>query len=301
MSSAVGVPKNSWVSTVEASRFDEGTAYVTFDRHTYGDIKPYLYKTTDYGKTWKALVDDGGVRGYAHVIKEDTIKSNVLFLGAEFGLFVTVDGGARWAQYKGSDFPDVAVRDIAVQARASDLVLATHGRGIWIVDDISALRELTPDQMSRTAGFITDHPAVEYIDAHGGWPEGDEFFKGPSRPRDAFITYYQKGRIYGDLKIEIFDQQGKLLDAVSGSKHRGVNRATWPMRLDPPVVPPRHQWLSRQRKARWYCLGTYTREDDKGRPDLHDQVERRFTDPRANYTMDDRKAQFDLAMSSRTR
>ena len=157
---AVGVPKNSWVSTVEASRFDEGTAYVTFDRHTYGDIKPYLYKTTDYGKTWKALVDDGGVRGYAHVIKEDTIKSNVLFLGTEFGLLVSVDGGARWAQYKGSDFPDVAVRDIAVQARASDLVLATHGRGIWIVDDISPLRELTPDLMSQTAGFITARPAV---------------------------------------------------------------------------------------------------------------------------------------------
>ncbi len=293
---AVGVPKNSWVSTVEASRFDEATAYATFDRHTYGDLKSYLYKTTDYGKTWKALVEDAGVRGYAHVIKEDSVKPNVLFLGTEFGLWVSVDGGARWAQYKGSDFPDVAVRDIAVQARASDLVLATHGRGIWIVDDISPLRELTPGLMPQTAAFITARPAVEYIDAHGGWAEGDEFFVGPSRPQDALITYYQKGRhIYGDLKIEIFDQQGKLLDTIGGSKHRGVNRAMWPMRLDPPIVPPAASAAFEAAEGPLVLPGTYTVKMTKGDQTYTTKLNV-VTDPRANYTMEDRKAQFDLAM-----
>src|SRR2546427_402124 len=106
-----GLAKNSWVSTIESSRFDEATAYATFDRHTFGDIKSYVYKTNDYGKTWAALpVQDGGVQGYAHVIKEDTVNPNLLFLGTEFGLWISVDGGQHWAQYKESDFPAAAVR-----------------------------------------------------------------------------------------------------------------------------------------------------------------------------------------------
>ena len=97
-----GVGKAPWVSWVEASRFAEGTAYATFDRHMYGDMKPYLYKTTDYGQSWTPLpVQESGIRGYAHVIKEDNVNPNLLFLGTEFGLWVSVDGGQRWAQYKG--------------------------------------------------------------------------------------------------------------------------------------------------------------------------------------------------------
>ncbi|HEY4931527.1 MAG TPA: glycosyl hydrolase [Terriglobales bacterium] len=294
---SVGVPKFSWVSTVAASRFDEATAYATFDRHTFGDLSPYLYKTTDYGKTWKALpVRASGVRGYAHVITEDTVKPNVLFLGTEFGLWISIDGGERWAQYKGSDFPDVAVRDIVVQPRASDLVLATHGRGIWIIDDISPLRALTPDVMSQTATFITARPAVEYIEANGGWAEGDETFVGPSRPGEAFITYYQKGRhIYGDLKIEVFDQQGKLLDTLSGSKHRGLNRAMWPMHLDPPIVPPAASAAFGAAQGPKVLPGTYTVKMTKGEQTYTTQLEV-VTDPRSKYTPEDRKAQFDLAM-----
>jgi photosystem II stability/assembly factor-like uncharacterized protein len=293
----VGVEKNSWVSTVAASRFDEGTAYATFDRHTYGDMKPYLYKTTDYGKTWTALpVQESGVRGYAHVITEDTVKPNILFLGTEFGLWVSIDGGQKWAQYKGSNFPAVAVRDIVVQARQSDLVVATHGRGIWIIDDISPLRALTPDMMSETAGFVTARDAVQYVEAQAGWPEGDETFVGPPRPTDAMITYYQKGRhIYGDLKIEIFDSQGKLLDTITGSKHRGLNRAMWSMRLKAPNVPPAASAAFGAAQGPKVVPGAYTVKMTKG-----DQVYTTklnvVTDPRAKYTAEDRKAQFDLAM-----
>jgi photosystem II stability/assembly factor-like uncharacterized protein len=119
------VGQNPWVSWIEASRYNEGTAYATVDRHTYGDMKPYAYKTTDYGQTWTALPLEG-VRGYAHVIKEDIEDQDLLFLGTEFGLWISIDGGQHWAQYKGSDFPEVAVRDLVVQPRTSDLVLATH-------------------------------------------------------------------------------------------------------------------------------------------------------------------------------
>jgi photosystem II stability/assembly factor-like uncharacterized protein len=292
-----GLGKNSWVTTIEASRFDEATAYATFDRHTFGDMKPYAYKTTDYGQTWTALpAQESGVRGFAHVIKEDSGSPNVLFLGTEFGLWVSVDGGQRWAQYKGTDFPAVPVDDIAVQARESDLVLATHGRGIWIVDDISALRALTPDVMSKEATLIQGRLSIQYFDVFGGWPEGDESFHGPSRPSDAQITYYQKGRhIFGDLKIEIFDQDGKLVDTVAGSKHRGLNRASWGMRVKPPAVAPAASALFEAAQGPRVLPGTYTVKLTKGDQTYTEKLNVAI-DPRAQYSIEDRKAQFDLSM-----
>ena len=188
-----GLAANSWVSTVAAGRFDDGVAYATFDRHTYGDMTPYAYKTSDYGKTWTSLnLAENGVRGYAHVITEDTKNPNLLFVGTEFGLWISVDGGQHWAQYRGSDFPAVAVRDIVVQPRTSDLVLATHGRGIWIIDNISPLRQLTPELMAKDAVVLEGPPSIQYFNAQGGWAQGDAAFVGPSRPNDASITYYQK-------------------------------------------------------------------------------------------------------------
>ena len=290
-----GIGKAPWVSWVEASRFDEGTAYATFDRHIYGDMKPYLYKTSDYGRTWTLLpVQQNGIRGYAHVIREDTVKPNLLFLGTEFGLWISVDGGQRWAQYKGNNFPAVAVRDVVVHPRTSDLILATHGRGIWIVDDISPLRALTPELMGEYAAFLPAPPAVQWMETSGGWAEGDASFAGPSRPTEATIPYYQRSRhIYGDLKIEILDRQGNLVDTVPSSKHRGVNRATWSMHLKGPRVPPAATAAFGAAVGPRVLPGLYTVKITKG-----DQV---YTaqlnvvlDPRAKYTLEDRKAQFDL-------
>jgi photosystem II stability/assembly factor-like uncharacterized protein len=292
-----GLGKNSWVSTIEASRFEEATAYATFDRHTFGDMKSYAYKTSDYGKTWSALpLQESGVRGYAHVIKEDTVNPNLLFVGTEFGLWISVDGGQRWAQYKGSNFPAAAVRDIVVHAREGDLVLATHGRGIWIIDDISPLRSLSPDLMSREAVLIPGRPAMQYFEVSGGWPEGDESFSGRSRPTEAQITYYQKGRhIFGDLKVEIFDPSGKLIDTVAGSKHRGLNRASWSMRVKAPAVPPAATALFEATQGPRVLPGTYTVKMTKGDRVYTEQLNV-VLDPRAKFSVDDRKAQFELAM-----
>ncbi len=291
-----GLGKNSWVSTVEASRFDEGTAYVTFDRHWYGDMNPYCYKTTDYGKTWTALpVRESGARGYAHVIKEDSVSPNLLFLGTEFGLWISVDGGQHWAQYKGSNFPAAAVRDIAVQAREGDLVLGTHGRGIWVIDDILPLRALTPDLMSKEATLIPGK-TIQYFDVFAGWVEGNESYTGPSRPTDAQITYYQRGRhIFGDLKIEILDSNGKLVDTVPGSKHRGLNRAAWSMRIKAPAVPPAATALFEAAQGPRVLPGTYTVKMTKGDNVYTEQLNVTL-DPRAKFTVEDRKAQFDLTM-----
>jgi len=155
-----------------------------------GDMQPYLYRTADYGRTWQRLVGPGtaGVRGYAHVIKEDRVNPNILFLGTEFGLYTSVDGGRSWAQFKPNNMPDgVAVRDIALQDREDDLVLATHGRGIWVVDDIGPLRALTPATLASAAALIPGRPVEQRIESYGGWAEGNATFYGDNPPSGATI------------------------------------------------------------------------------------------------------------------
>ena len=193
---AMGLPQGNWISWVEASRFNAGTAYATNDRHMFGDMQPYLYRTTDYGRTWQRLVGPGtpGVRGYAHVIKEDRLNPNILYLGTEHGMFVSLNGGASWAQFKPTAFPDgVSVRDIAVQPQSDDLVLATHGRGIWIVDDVSPLRSLGAETLSSAVALLPVRPVEQRIQGNGGWAEGDASYAGDNPPGGAIISYLSKG------------------------------------------------------------------------------------------------------------
>jgi photosystem II stability/assembly factor-like uncharacterized protein len=291
------LPKASWVSWVEASRFDPATAYATFDRHTFGDMDPHVYKTTDYGKTWAPIVGpENKVRGYAHVIKEDTVSPNLLFLGTEFGLWISLDGGKQWAQYKGGDFPDVAVRDIVIQPRESDLVLATHGRGIWIVDDISPLRKLTPEVMAREAAFVQGKPAQQRLNASGGWAEGSATFIGQNPADGATITYYQKKRhIFGKMKIEIFDSQGKLVDTVPANSRRGLTRVVWSMHLKAPRVPPAASAAFEAAQGPRVLPGTYTVKMTRGTETYTTNLVIGL-DPRAQFTADDRKQNFDASM-----
>jgi hypothetical protein len=293
----IGLPKFSWVSWVEASRFEEGTAYAAFDRHSFGDMSPHVYKTTDFGKSWTPIVSaDSGVRGYAHVIKEDTVAPNLLFLGTEFGLYISLDGGHQWAQYKGHDFPDVAVRDIVVQPRESDLVLATHGRGIWIVDDISPLRQLTPAVMSKEVTFLDSKLVQQRIPANGGWSEGDGTYVGANPPDAAVITYYQQKRhIFGRMKLEVLDDKGNVVDTLPASNRRGLSRVEWSMRLKAPTVPPASVIAGEATIGPRVVPGTYTVKMTRGKDVLTTQVVV-GVDARANYTAADRKLQFDASM-----
>jgi photosystem II stability/assembly factor-like uncharacterized protein len=291
------LPKASWVSWVEASVYDPATAYAVFDRHSFGDMNPYAFKTTDYGKTWTPIIaGDSGVRGYAHVVKEDIVSPNLLFLGTEFGLWVSLDGGKHWAQYKGRNFPCVAVRDLVVQPRDSDLVVATHGRGIWIIDDITPLRHLTPEVIAKEAAFLPGRPAQQRIRTFGGWPEGSAGFTGPNPPGGAWITYYQATRhIFGRMKLEVFDAEGKLMDTLPSNNRRGISRVEWPMRLKAPRVPPAATAAFEAAEGPRVIPGSYTVKLTRGKETYTETVVVGI-DPRAKYSLEDRKANFDASM-----
>jgi photosystem II stability/assembly factor-like uncharacterized protein len=292
-----GLPNNSWVSYIDAGHFDEGTAYVTFDRHTFGDLRPYAYRTADFGKTWTAVVAaDAPVKGYAHVIREDLVNRELLFLGTEFGLWISLDAGAQWAQYKGGDLPNVAVRDLAIHPRDNDLVIATHGRGIWIVDDISPLRALTKEALAKDILFLTDKPVTQKLSAFGGWVDGDAVFVGPNEPGDAVITYYQKKRhIFGDMNLEVFGPDGKSLGTIPSSKRRGLNRVNWSMRVKAPQVPSAASAAFGAAYGPRVVPGTYTVKMMKDRNVYETKLDL-VGDSRMTHTTADRKAQFDLAM-----
>jgi photosystem II stability/assembly factor-like uncharacterized protein len=294
-----GVPKSAWVSWIQASSFAAGTAYVALDRHTFGDMSPYVYVTTDFGKTWAPLAtakEAKGVHGYVHVIKEDTVDPQLLFLGTEFGLWVSTDRGVHWAQFKGGHIPAVAVRDLAIQARDNDLVLATHGRGIWIVDDITPLRHLTPEITAQEAAFVSARSTQQRIEAQGGWPSGAATFKGDDPATGAVITYYQKTRhLYGKLKIEILNAQGVVVDELPASTRRGLNRVVWTMHVRPPHVPPAVQLSEAGTQGARALPGTYTVRLQKNGKSYETQITVGL-DQRVKWTLADRQAQYDAAM-----
>ena len=292
-----GLPKASWVSWIEASRFDAATAYATFDRHTFGDLDPHVYVTRDFGRSWTRIADQAqGVRGYAHVIREDVVDRNLLFLGTEFGLWISIDGGANWAAFTGGKFPAVAVRDLAIQPRDHDLVIATHGRGLWIIDDITPLRHLDATALAAELALLPNRPQQQRLQSYGGWSRGDAAYVGANAPDGAVITYHQKARhLFGKLKLEIIDADGKVIDTLPASKRRGINRVEWAMAVKPPRTPQGATLAGAATYGPRVLPGRYTVRLTKNGKVYETPLEIGM-DPRATYSLDDRKAQFAAAM-----
>ena len=289
------LPKNTWVSWIEASPFDEGTAFATFDGHGTGDMSPHIYKTSDFGKSWVSL-STPDLNGFAHVVKQDPVNPALLYLGTEAGLFISLDGGVQWAAFKGGNFPPVPVRDIAIHPRDKDVVLATHGRGIWIIDDITPLRMLTPDMLSKNVAFLPSRPSTFNELGHDGWSDGDAEYDGRG-PRDgAVIAYYQKKRhIFGDLKFEIFDGAGNLVDTLPGDKRKGLNRLYWAMRIKPPKVPTGASIAGGAFLGPRILEGTFTVKMTKSKETFSTNLQI-LPDPLSLHTRQEREAQFAAAM-----
>jgi len=232
-----GVPKSTYVSRVVPSRFAEGTVYVTFDGHRADDYDTYVFVSTDYGETWKSLKSDLPAGFTCRVIREHPRNQNLLFLGTEFGAFASLDRGARWTRLKGN-LPTVRVDDIQIQPRDNDLVLATHGRSIWVLDNITALERMSDAVMSSDVAVFDPPAAVESRLYNRKGNTGHKWFAAPNPPDGAIIDYYLRTKPEGSVRVTITDSSGKLVRELTGSKEAGVNRVVWDLRLGAPSQAP---------------------------------------------------------------
>jgi photosystem II stability/assembly factor-like uncharacterized protein len=233
-----GLPANHgyWVSRVDASHFDAGTAYVSVDGHRDDDLKPYVFVTRDYGQTWTSIVGDLPAFGNVQVIREDPKNRNLLFAGTEFGLYISLDGGNKWEKFM-NNLPTARVDDILVHPRDNDLIVATHARGIWITDDISPLQQLGTAPPQDVALFDV-RPAVAYLSDRqsGQQVGGQKVFVGENPQRGAAINYYLPSAAVGEVKITIADATGRVVRMIVGTRNDGINRVTWNLTAESPAA-----------------------------------------------------------------
>jgi len=194
-----GVPDTTYVSRLAASRYDASAVYAAFDNHKNEDFKPYLLRSSDGGKSWTSIAGNLPENGPVLAFAEDTVNANLLFAGTEFGAFFTVDGGSHWVQLKGG-LPTIAVRDMVIQAREGDLVIATFGRGFYVLDDISALRQIKAESLEQSAAMFPVKDSLLYIERHPlGGPkkgfQGDAFYTADNPPYGAVFTAYLKEKL----------------------------------------------------------------------------------------------------------
>jgi photosystem II stability/assembly factor-like uncharacterized protein len=271
------LPPWGTVSNIEPSRFDAGTAYLTVDFHQVNNRDPFVYKTADYGKTWKAI--GGGIPksvfSYAHWIKEDPVRKGMLYVGTENALYFSYDDGVTWLPLQ-NNLPHAPVHHVTVQENFSDLVLATYGRGFWILDDITPLRLMTPEVVESAVHLFPPRPAYLFGGIAGRPDVPNDAAAGDNPPYGASINFYLKSVPQGEVKVTILDEAGKSVRTMSGTGvpgeitdllkrfnnnrddlawflrvyswnfnprsldktlKAGINRVWWDLRYDPPRIP----------------------------------------------------------------
>ena len=233
----LGVPKNTWVYHIEASVHDENTAYVVFDGHTSGDMKAYAFKTTDLGKTWTNIIPNDDVTGFTRNIQEDYVNKDLLFLGTELGLYITINGGDKWSKFT-KNVPPVAIHYIELQAKTNDLVMGTHGRGVIIIDDISPLREINETNLSNKLYFF-ERDEFE-IQEFGGFADNfgrETQFIGANPSLSCQIQYLLPRRhTFGKMTMEIQDMEGNKVTTLNPGKTKGINTVEWNYNMRTPKI-----------------------------------------------------------------
>jgi photosystem II stability/assembly factor-like uncharacterized protein len=302
-----GLPKGVYVSYVTPSSFAQGTAYVTFDGHRNGDFGVYVFRTDDYGKTWQKIT--AGLpdnRGTAEVIREDPYNRNLLFAGTEFGLFVSFDRGDNWSPLQ-LNFPSVIVDDIEIERRSHDLLLATHGRAFWVLDDIRPLEEINSTVTSAHLHLFDVQPAREWKEFdHSNGYTGDQLFLAPNPTDGAAIDYFLAGAPAKgqSVQVKITDKAGKTIQEFSGTGDAGVNRVFWDLRY-PTLVKPTQDQLGAQDEGFFYNAirgplvppGTYNVQVSVGDDKASKTVEV-LDDPTIEMGSDARQARDELMMKA---
>ncbi len=223
-----GAPKSSWFGGIEASRHNAGTVYVTMDNHRSNDLGNWIYKSSDGGKTFVNIAGDMPAGRVVRTIREDVKNPNLLFAATELGLFFTPNGGTNWIELK-NNMPTLPFNDLVIHPRDNDLVLASHGRGIWILDKINALQELTPQVIASPSHLFTIAPSYQIRQTNLKAHTGDMWFRGENPANGALIDYWI-GAPGTAPTITVHTASGQLVNTLRGTGNRGVNRIVWNLR-----------------------------------------------------------------------
>jgi photosystem II stability/assembly factor-like uncharacterized protein len=260
-----GVPSYTYVSDICASIFDENIVFASFDNILRDDFKPYIYKSTDKGKSWKSIAGNLPLNGTVHTIEQDFINPDLLFVGTEFGVFFTTDGGVLWSQLK-NGLPTISVKDIVIQKREHDLVIATFGRGFYILDNYAPIREMNKEIYAQNAHIFQVKDALSYVQSYSRYGQGSTYFKAPNPEFGAVFTYYlkdapktlaeerkekekelfkegkkiteisheeqraEKEEIAPYLVFTVRDKTGRIIRKLTKGASKGINRIVWDLR-----------------------------------------------------------------------
>lgn len=234
-----GLPVGSWIAQIRASRFNAAEAFVVANDYRRGDSKPYIFRTSDFGKTWTRLVDDKKVIGYALSIIQDPTEPNLIFVGTEQGLWVSLDNGTNFQQFKNS-YPSVSTYDMAIQEREADLVIATFGRSLWVLDDIRPLRKAAANKGQQFAKKLTAFETPEAIQAEYSAAPGYEWstwglYDGENRRSGAKMAFFVnktkadtgKAKLADSLMVKIYDNSNKAVRSFKAKADTGYNQIFW--------------------------------------------------------------------------
>ncbi len=232
---SAGLPLNTWCYHIEASVFNKGTAYAVFDGHTKNDKNAYCYKTTDFGQTWTSIVTDD-IYGFARSFQEDLKNPNLLYLGTEFGLYITINGGKKWLKFD-NNMPATAIHYLEMHEGTSDLIMGTHGRGIIILDDVSPLRQLT-DEAVQSKLFFMETPVFHMNEESTfGGTSSEVQFVGANPSTGARIVYFlPKRHTFGKMSMKVVDMEDNFVASLSPGKHKGLNFVYWSYNSTAPVL-----------------------------------------------------------------
>lgn len=284
-----GLPLNTWCYHIEASVFGESIAYAVFEGHTTGDFKPYIYKTTDFGKTWKSIVTND-IPVFVRSLQEDYKNQDLLFAGSEMGLYVTLNGGTTWSKFT-SNMPSVAVHYMEMHPRTSDLVMATHGRGIIILDNASILRELKPEITSKTLHFFETKPFVMSEKSSFGGTSTEHQFVGSNPPDYAQIRYFlPKRHTFGKMTMEVLDMSGNVVAKLDPGKQKGINTVDWYFNSKAPKSAKGKTLDGASLFTPRVKAGKYKVRVTKGSDVFEQEIETVY-DPKSPFTLEERAIQ----------
>ncbi|MCZ8355515.1 MAG: hypothetical protein O9340_12325 [Cyclobacteriaceae bacterium] len=286
------LPKNTACWHIEASVFGKGTAYAVFTGYQHGDQKPYAYKTTDFGATWKSVISND-VTGFVRNIQEDYVNENLLFLGTEFGLYISLDAGTSWVKFT-NNMPSVAVHFIDLQKKTNDLVMGTHGRGVIIIDDISPLRQLSAETLAKDFHLFPIKPAtMDESNGFGGTASETQFI-GANASTNAKIIYYLKKRhTLGKMTAEIQDLNGNKITDLDAGKSKGINVIEWGFTTKPPKIATGKTFAFGGFTSPRVPAGTYKVVITKGKEVYTSDLVVQY-DAKSNISLADKKANEDV-------